>query len=169
MKRNLFKWALYTAIAVLFVTVETRFLPWLRVRGASPTFGAALTAAVAMFEGGTGGAFFGLACGALCYLDPAGGETVYMLVYMFGGYACGVLCRELFRRTFAAALLWTLFITAAATVVYLLFVVALARRAAPTSLFLSAAASIGMNTAMAALVWLPVRRVARSFHPEEES
>ena len=165
---TIWKWVIYAAIAVLCCTVETRFLPYLRVRGVSPAFGAALTACVAMFEGGTGGAFFGLFCGALCYLDPAGGETVYMLVYMFGGYVTGVFCQELFRRTIAAALIWTLALTAVATVIYLIFAVVLARRPAAGTLFLSSLIAIGMNTAMALPVYPLVRRIALRFGSVED-
>ena len=168
-RRTIWKWVIYAAIAVLFSTVETRFLPVVRVRGVSPAFGAALTVCVAMFEGGTGGAFFGLLCGALCYLDPAGGETVYMLVYMFGGYTVGVLCEELFRRNFTVALLLTLAVTTAATAVYLIFVVVLARRPAAGTLLLSALIAVGMNTAAALFVYPPVRRTALTFNVIEEA
>lgn len=162
-RRKIAKWALYAVTAILFSVAEARFMPYIRVFGVSPGFGAALTAAVAMFEGGTGGAFFGLACGALGYLAPGDSELVYMLVYMLGGYAAGVLGNYMFRRGLAALLLWTLIIDSAATLVYFIFIVLLPRRAGLSVLFSSGLAHIVMSTAAAVLVYFPIRETARRF------
>ncbi len=67
------------------------------------------------------------------------------------------------------ALLLTLAVTTAATAVYLIFVVVLARRPAAGTLLLSALIAVGMNTAAALFVYPPVRRTALTFNVIEEA
>ena len=165
---SLLKWLMYAAIAILFSLIETRLLPAARVQNVSPTFDAALTAAVAILEGPAGGAFYGLACGMLRYLAPGNSELIFMLVYMTGGYTVGMLGDYIFSRSFEAVLLSTLLLSTAATALYTLFMVVMPRRAGLGEAALTGLIEIAMSVFTVPVVYFPARAVARRWHSVEE-
>ena len=167
-KRDLVvKWAIYVAAAIVFSVVETRLMPHIRVFGVSPGFGAALTVAVAMYEGAASGAVFGLVCGALEYLSPGNSELIYMLVYMLGGYAAGAMCSYMFNRSIVTAFLGVFVLNTVAVLLYFVFMIALPRHAGLSALATAGVAEILMSTAVTPVVYLPVKAVARRWNATE--
>ena len=163
-RREVIKWAIYVALAIVFSMVETRLMPHIRVFGVSPGFGAALTAAVAIYEGAAGGAAFGLVCGALEYLSPGNSELIYMLVYMIGGYTAGALCDYMLNRSILSALLVTVALNTAAVLIYFIFMVALPRHAGLSALATAGLAEIFMCSAVTPLAYFPVKEIARRWN-----
>jgi len=163
-RRNVIKWILYAVLAIVFSTIEARLSPHVRIFGVSPGFGAALTVSVAIYEGAAGGAFFGLACGALEYLAPGDAETVYMLAYMLGGYTVGMFCDYVLSRSLAAALLTSLILNAVSTLLFFVFMMAVPQNAGLAALGTAGVAEIVMCTAVTPLVYFPVREISRRWN-----
>lgn len=101
--RGSIKWLCYAVVAVFLCVMEGTFFAFF---GASVTAGGcpyllpAWMAAVAMYEGAVGGAWFGIVIGL--FASAAGGDALYVLplLYMCYGLLVGLLGRYLLRQGF---------------------------------------------------------------------
>lgn len=154
------KWTLYILFALVVMLLQEHLFSRLRIFGVHPMMGGILTAVVSMFEGGIGGAAFGLFTGILQDSSVAGEEGFFALVYMAGGLTTGMVCEYMFRKSFFTALLWSLIITSVTTLSFFTVFFLLTGRAGIQALWNIALPEILYSVLMLPLVYFPARRIA---------
>jgi len=163
------KWLLFALTAILFSTLETRFLPSLRLYGASVGFGAALTVSAALCEGSCAGAFFGLFCGMLTYLSGGTSELVYMLLYMAGGYTAGMLGNFLLEHRVIPVISCTAVLVFITVLLFNLFFMILPGYTGISYVLIYCLCKAVLCAAFSPLVYLPICLLSRLFRGHEEA
>lgn len=154
------KWALYVGLALLTMLLQEFLFTRMQIYGIHPMLGGALTAVIAMFEGGIGGAVFGLIVGILQDTATIGYEGYYAIVYLLCGLFTGFVCEYMFRKSILTALLWALISSAAATLFYYMLFFLITGRAGIAALWQVALPEIIYSTMMTPLVYYPAMRIA---------
>jgi rod shape-determining protein MreD len=161
-RRTIKKWALYAGLGILMMLIQEHLLARLDISGIHPMVGGVLTAAVAMFEGGIGGASFGLFVGVLQDSSVIGAEGYYSLLYLACGMTAGFICEYMFRKNIFTALMWSFFITAVTTLIYFLLFFLITGRSGISALWRTALPEIVYSSLMLPFVYFPVRYIAHN-------
>ena len=102
---TIFKWALYSAAALLCFFVQGAVCQRITVWGVIPFLYPALAAVPATYEGPVSGTAFALAVGVLCdLLLPAPSPCFYTLVFPLAGLCAGLLAEGVLPAGFLCAL-----------------------------------------------------------------
>ncbi|MDL2273812.1 rod shape-determining protein MreD, partial [Oscillospiraceae bacterium OttesenSCG-928-G22] len=106
--RPILKWILLSLLLLLFYLIERYGLSRIRLFSVSPQIVPVAVAVVALFEGGFGGAAFGLAAGLILDADSLRFDGYFSIVLLLGGTLIGILCTYMFRKNFLNALFMSL-------------------------------------------------------------
>ena len=159
-KKAVKKWAFYAGFGLLAMLLQEHLLSGLKIRGVHPMLGGVLTAVIAMFEGGMGGAGFGLYIGILQDASIKGAEGYFPVIYLLGGVATGLICEYMFRKSLFTAFLWSLLITTITTLFYFLLFFMITGRAGISALWLTALPEIIYSALMLPFIYYPARHIA---------
>jgi len=154
------KWLLYLGLGITAMLLQEHLFSRLRIFNVHPMLGGVLTAVVAMFEGGVGGAAFGLFTGMIQDSAVVGVEGYYSLIYMFSGLTAGMICEYMFRKSIFTALLWSLIITSITTLLYFILFFLFTGRASISALWLTALPEIFYSVLMIPIIYFPARYIA---------
>ena len=106
--KNALMWALYAALVLLVLVVQTVSFGRPRFFGVKLCFVPVLTACVAMHVGSERGAVFGMACGLVWALSGADGGALHIVLLTVCGAAAGYLCDRYLVRNLVSALMMSL-------------------------------------------------------------
>ena len=152
---------MYVGFIIIAMIVQEHLFTKLKVAGVHPMLGGVLTACIAMYEGGIRGGAFGLFIGILQDSFVIGPEGYYSLIYMGCGLAAGLICDYMFRKSFLAACLWSLIITALTTLIYFILFFLLIGRAGISELWKTAIPEIIYSIFLLPLIYFPVRYISQ--------
>lgn len=119
--KNALMWALYAALFLLVILVQTVSFGRPRFLGAKLCFVPVLVACVAMHTGSEGGAVFGLACGLVWALTGADGGALHIVLLSVCGAIAGYLCDRYLVRSLVSALMMSLMSLLICQVILFLF------------------------------------------------
>ena len=163
----LIKWGVYTLALLLVWVLEVYVLARFPLFGIRPVLLPLAAAAVAVLEGASGGAGFGLGIGLLScavYPDANGG---FVLLFALSGLAAGLLAQYVLRQDFLGCLLCSALSLAALDAVRILSRFFL-REEALDALLCLAGRKIGISLLFTPLVYLlflwVFRRVPKRTH-----
>ena len=91
---------LYALILLLYLLVQNVVFSRLPLFGIKALFMPTLVVAVALFEGGTRGGYFGLAAGVLCDLFLGGQRVMFTVLFPVIGFLVGFLVDFFLNRRF---------------------------------------------------------------------
>ena len=106
--KNALMWALYTALVLFVLVVQTVSFGRPRFFGVKLCFVPVLVACVSMHVGSEAGGVFGMACGLLWALSGADGGALHIVLLAGCGAVCGYLCDRYLVRSLVSALLMSL-------------------------------------------------------------
>lgn len=106
--KNALMWALYAALVLLVMVVQTVSFGRPRFLGAKLCFVPVLVACVAMHVGSEAGSVFGMACGLVWTLSGADGGALHIVLLSVCGAAAGYLCDRYLVRSVVSALMMSL-------------------------------------------------------------
>ena len=106
-KRILYKWALYTAMTFIVLTLQLSVIPYLTIWQVHPWLPPLLLGVIITFEKSPAAAAYGFFIGAWCDAFTPKIEAFHTLLYLFAGLFAARVTRYLFRKTFFTALIWT--------------------------------------------------------------
>ena len=106
--KNALMWALYAALVLLVMVVQTVSFGRPRFLGAKFCFVPVLVACVAMHVGSEAGSVFGMACGLVWTLSGADGGALHIVLLSVCGAAAGYLCDRYLVRSVVSALMMSL-------------------------------------------------------------
>ena len=106
--KNALMWALYAALLLFVLVVQTVSFGRPRFLGAKLCFVPVLVACVAMHTGSEGGAVFGMVCGLVWTLAGADGGALHIVLLACCGAAAGYLCDRYLVRSLVSALMMSL-------------------------------------------------------------
>lgn len=162
------KWIIYAATGLMLMLIREFVFGRFKLLNVYPVFGGLIVATVAMFEGGIGGASFGLLVGIVKDAALIRGEGFYALTYMICGGLTGVMCRYLFRNKFATALLWSFVTTAFTTLTYFTIFFLIPRRADISAFWTVALPEIFYSIILLPIVYYPIRHIYGSYGPNQD-
>ena len=90
--KNALMWALYAALVLFVLVVQTVSCGRPRCFGGKLCFVPVLVACVSMHVGSEAGGVFGMACGLLWALSGADGGALHIVLLAGCGAVCGYLC-----------------------------------------------------------------------------
>ena len=106
--KNALMWALYAALVLFVLVVQTVSFGRPRFFGVKLCFVPVLVACVSMHVGSEAGGVFGMACGLLWALSGADGGALHIVLLAGCGAVCGYLCDRYLVRSLVSALLMSL-------------------------------------------------------------
>ncbi len=106
--KNALMWALYAALVLFVLVVQTVSFGRPRFFGVKLCFVPVLVACVSMHVGSEAGGGFGMACGLLWALSGADGGALHIVLLAGCGAVCGYLCDRYLVRNLVSALLMSL-------------------------------------------------------------
>ena len=106
--KNALMWALYAALVLLVMVVQTVSFGRPRFLGAKLCFVPVLVACVAMHVGSEAGSVFGMACGLVWTLSGADGGALHIVLLTCCGALAGYLCDRYLVRNLVSALMMSL-------------------------------------------------------------
>ena len=106
--KNALMWALYAALVLFVLVVQTVSFGRPRFFGVKLCFVPVLVACVSMHVGSEAGGVFGMACGLLWALSGADGGALHIVLLAGCGAVCGYLCDRYLVRNLVSALLMSL-------------------------------------------------------------
>ncbi len=152
------KWLLYALFSVGLLLLREFLIVRFKFLGVYPVLDGLLVAIIAMFEGGVAGAVTGLIIGILKDSSNIVAEGYFAVMYLLCGGAVGVVCSFLFRKKFITSLLWSMAVTAATTLVLLIFFFIMGR-ADISALWMVAIPEIIYSSVFVPLVYYPIRSI----------
>ena len=96
--KKIWMWALYYALFVLVLCLQSVLLGKVRIFGTKLCFLPMITALVAMFRGKEDGGVFGLVSGLICTFAGYDGGALNIVSFTAIGLAVGFLCEQLFTK-----------------------------------------------------------------------
>lgn len=106
--KNALMWALYAALVLFVLVVQTVSFGRPRFFGVKLCFVPVLVACVSMHVGSEAGGVFSMACGLLWALSGADGGALHIVLLAGCGAVCGYLCDRYLVRNLVSALLMSL-------------------------------------------------------------
>jgi len=103
--KNILKWTVYSAALFALFSLQSALAWRIGAFGARPDIIPLLVVTVAMREGYAGGAWYGLAAGALCDAFTGGNSIFYMLLYTAAGGATGYIFTVYLQKSYIMALI----------------------------------------------------------------
>lgn len=149
----------YFLLGMVAFVVQEFVLGQLEIFGVSPSVWSGLVAAVAVFEGGVGGAVFGLFAGMLSDTASITGDGFFTVFYMLAGGAIGMICEYMFRNRVQTALLWSLLLSASSTATYSLFFFLIPGRAGLGPILRVAIPEVLLSAVTVLIFYYPVKLV----------
>ena len=106
--KNALMWALYAALVLFVLVVQTVSFGRPRFFGVKLCFVPVLVACVSMHVGSEAGCVFGMACGLVWTLSGADGGAMHIVLLALCGAVAGYLCDRYLVRNLVSALLMSL-------------------------------------------------------------
>lgn len=106
--QNALMWALYTALFLLAVVVQTVMFGHARFLDVKLAILPVVIACTAMFNGAENSAVFGLGCGIFWCFAGADGGAIFIPLFCVAGAVVGYLCDRLLVRSLGSAFLVSL-------------------------------------------------------------
>lgn len=106
--QNALMWALYAALALFVMLLQTVSFGHARFFDTKLCFLPVLVACVAMHTGSEAGAVFGMALGLFWTLTGADGGALYIVLFSLCGALAGYLCQRYLFRSIVSALMMSL-------------------------------------------------------------
>lgn len=119
--KNILMWALYAALFLMAVVIQTVIFGKLRLFGVKLAIVPVCLACIAMQTGSENGALFGLVAGIFWMLSGADGGVIYILLFPVCGAIAGYLCDRYLNRRFVSALLMCLLALSVTQIAHFLF------------------------------------------------